>query len=144
MIFQFQVHFCKLLDIGKQLMFYDLPMFDDLPIADNAYILRCLETAKRFKKTRKPDNEKLLEIFFSDALTPYYDCMFEGLKGDSGNIIFALSEQVPEELRRKIEIYPNGADWHSLEDWRTEWLKNNSRPTLGPTFPKLLEMLKAE
>ena len=117
-----------------------------LPIGDLDYLKELLDSCKKSKG--KVSLEKLLESFFSLALVPFYDPMWDGLKTHAGHVIYRLSDSVPEEKRRNIAIYPanNGSlimdkyPWASLEDWRAEWQKYHKQIP-GDDIKQLVKMI---
>lgn len=94
------------------------------------------------------------ELFFSVALIPYYSPMWEGLDQQAGDVIYVLSEFVPEEKRRTMYVYPSSTGslleedvkWDSLEDWRAERRAKRGedfiQDILG-TLPELSELSKS-
>lgn len=104
-----------------------------LPIGDLRYIEDLLRGFKEIKDASSLDSlvslDSLLEPFFSRALVPFYDAMWDGLDTTAGHVIYRLSDLVPEEKRRNIAIYPASTgsliieqwNWATLEDWRKEW-----------------------
>lgn len=101
-------------------------VFSELPVGTVAKLKRCFALLQSLEESLS--KSELLHLFFREALTPYYDCMYSGLQSNVGHIIYRLSDNVEESLRRKIEIYPNlnGNGWVSLEDWRNEWTADNT------------------
>ena len=102
------------------------------PISDIPYMMSCFEDFKiRLEETG--DIGKARNSFFSHVLLGYYDAMFDGLSRNTGNVVYRLSDSLPDVERQMIEIYPSstgslaidGAQWDSLEDWRKEWERNN-------------------
>ncbi len=92
--------------------------------------------------------------FFSHVLLGYYDTMWSHLDGIAGDIIYALSDFVPQEERMGMPIYPSSdgsialkyGKFDSLEDWRNHWeslrvrrLKNNL--PVDPQLPNGTEEL---
>lgn len=102
----------------------------ELPLGDIPYLQ---ELAKWYSENR----ELPLRHFFSRAIVPYYDPMWDGLKIDAGHIIYRLSDVIPPEERATMEIYPSNTGsiiqledntcprWDSLEDWRTHWKRHH-------------------
>ena len=83
---------------------------------------------QKLKETTELTNPVKRELLFNIALSPYYSPDGD-LPTNTGNILYRLSEFIPEEERMKIAVYPSedgpivqgGAHWDSLEDWRKEW-----------------------
>lgn len=79
------------------------------------------------------------------ALLGYYDCMWNGMRSEVGDIIFRISDLMDEEERRMILVYPNrdgsidaeGGKWDSLEDWRQAWEDQRQEiATLSELWPE--------
>lgn len=72
-----------------------------------------------------------IDLFFDEAITPFYSPLFTGLDINVGHFIYRLSERIPEKIRRLIALYPSphgtiyiedyDSPLDSLEDWRKEW-----------------------
>ncbi len=76
-------------------------------------------------------------LFFRNALNSYYYSSCGPLETCVGDILYLLSDLIPEEERRRIHITPDKGGnaitdpeenivygftaWVSLEDWRKEW-----------------------
>lgn len=113
---------------------------DDLPVGNVDYLKKLVEDYKRYREIKN------LELFFSMALLPFYDAMWDGLTSDAGHLMYRLSDFLSEDKRRCMSIYPSsngslsidGSIWDSLEDWRKMWAKYN------PYIPELKKILKLE
>lgn len=91
--------------------------FEELPISD---LDRVRRTLLFIRASSLPDP---LGFFFREVLLPYYDCMFEGLNQQASFVIYRLSDKVPVELRRALDIYPQGDNGYAtLEDWREDFV----------------------
>lgn len=109
-----------------------LKNWPDLPITGLQTIREIFEDATRIMQEHGKDERFGREWLFSFGLLGYYDAMHGGLKTDAGHVLYRLSDHVPEEERRSMEIYPSrdgsltveGNPWDSLEDWRRAWEKH--------------------
>src|SRR3990167_11295994 len=97
-----------------------------LSVGDADYVKKSVDFIKILKENSSKNKSELRKALFSTLLTPYYDCMFEGMDIDVGNFIYRLSDLILEDEREKIEIYPDGEDWYNLNDWRKEWSRNKT------------------
>lgn len=92
-----------------------------------------------------------LELFFGLALKFYTDPTEPGMDTQVGHMIYRLSDSVPQDIRKKIAIYPNeegliveqGVHWTSLEDFRTEWEGRYSHIPEFIKYPKLTDLSKS-
>ena len=83
------------------------------------------------------------DLFFSEALLGYYDCMWEGMTAITGHVVYRLSDSLSEAERQTVTIYPSPEGsivhketfWDSLEDWRHSWEKQH------PVIPELKTLL---
>lgn len=121
-------------------------MFDSLPRGTVQTLNGNIQRASYIKQ-RLPNKSdlELLGLFFSNALTPYYDCMWDGMEPEVGHIIYRLSDNVPDDIRSCILIYPKmGKDeerWVTLSEWREEWERNC--PEGIPNFDSLPKVDRA-
>ena len=118
-------------------------LFESLPIGDFDKIRRTFKLLKALSEVN-PDLTDLdkLTFFFRNVLTPYYDCMWDGLKTDCGHLIYHLSSKIPSEIRMTIDVYPiiGLEPWTTLEDWRIEWMQRHLDGI--PEFPQLSEIIE--
>lgn len=108
-----------------------------------------LELAEQLKASEdKIFQGNKLTAFFRYALSAYYGGTNSWMAKETGDLIYNLSDQLSQEKRRYIYVYPRkdaqpikdreghicgftsagenmGAGWYSLEDWRIEWEKAN-------------------
>lgn len=122
--------------------------YPDLPVGTLETVRKCLDIIKTAKdKDLSPDNFKYLELFFSLAATPYYDCMWSGMSVAAAYTIFKLSDMLSEETRKSIKLYPyirgDEDGWNTLEDFRVEWKKHNPVFRMPPNVKKQIEELLA-
>ncbi len=121
-----------------------VPFSGSLPIGTYEYI-------KELLTMNTQHNQVSLEMFFSLALVPFYDPMWNGLEETAGHIIYRLSDFVFVEERERIAVYPSekasiiitdeelgSCSWCSLQDWRREWEKYH------PIIPEFQKMLPSE
>jgi len=92
---------------------------DELPVGDVQHIKNCLELADAIRD--RDDVIGTLSVFFSHVVAPFYDCMWDGMSTEAGHTVYRLSDQVPCDVRARIDVYPGTDGWHSLEDFRREW-----------------------
>lgn len=118
--------------------------FYELPVGDIKWIKKVLIYYQELKAEDPSFYSKHVPPFFMEVITPFYDCMWDGMTRDAGHVIYRLSDSVPKEVRESLAVYPNGETgslmhdggfWNSLEDWRREWEKMNP---IIPEFQKLL------
>lgn len=88
------------------------------------------------------------DFFFSQVLEAYYSPLLDyvdGLARDAGHLIYRLSDQLAEEQRQSMHIYPDNNGniliedvlWGSLEDWRREWESRH------PDIPRFSDLISA-
>jgi len=123
----------------------------DLPVGGIESLKNSLEMIKRLREIKQQEGEPVnkdeeIAFFFSHALTPFYDCMWDGMKTEAGHIVYRLSDRLDKSFRETIMIYPrssySGGGWNTLEDWRKEWEKLN--PEGIPEFTKMLEEFRGK
>lgn len=127
------------------------------PIGTPEIVREVLERAGNLFKMR-PDLEmgEKLQLFFMDALVPYFDCLWEGMDETAGHIVYRLSDRLPPHIRSNIGVYPravrrdqtsplgynvdmkaNMSGWTTLEEWRREWeTQHRNIPPLQELLPE--------
>jgi len=103
----------------------------NLPVGDVDYVKKSVDFIKFLKENTSKNKSELINALFSKLLTPYYDCMFDGMAIEVGNFIYRLSDLIPEDERETVEIYPGGEVWYNLNDWRKEWSRNKTIPAMN-------------
>ena len=99
--------------------------YKDLPLGDVEWLRKLV-----YKYRDNPNFSK--QSLFSHALLGYYDVMWSGLESVTADLIYRLSDFVPEDERKTMHIYPSpdgsivrgDGKWDSLEDWREQWEKH--------------------
>jgi hypothetical protein len=117
--------------------------------------IRSLRVAARTFGKEGGNLEQDLKIFFWFALGFRQPYPYDVDKTDEtyGHILYRISDFVPEQLRRKIQVYESdkgslieknliSTRWASLEDWRKVWKdKHPIIPDYAETMSKFGEPL---